>query len=608
MKLDIRTKLVLVSLGLIAISIVVLEVAVRRQIERDIYDSLRGDLFGRLDLIEHDAALHLADANPAAWNRWAEDFGRRSNLRVTIIRADGGVLGDSAVDASAVPDMENHRDRPEFAAALRGERGDSVRWSGTLQRRLFYAAIPVRAPDSGRIVAALRVAEPLDRLEFAIARFHRTLLLAAFLALGVAVVIATIAAQLMSRALRGITLAARRMSAGDLDARIRLSGDDEIGQLGRTLDGLAENLSQSLTELRGERDLLGRMLESMQEGVLVLDRDLRILLINRALREMLLLGADVVGRLPIETIRNAELQAVLDAAASQGKPASGEVEMAGLGQRRFMVHSTPLGGEPRGLVAVFVDVTEIRKLETMRKDFVANVSHELRTPIAAVRSAAETARRAIEKDPEAAIRFVDMIERNALRLQELVEDLLELSRIESKQFKPKSEPVNIVEQAEQVLALFREAGEKKHLTMSVVAPPEPPIAHADKRAVEQVLTNLIENAVKYCRESVSVTVRIAEREGMFRVSVEDTGPGIDPKHLPRLFERFYRADKGRSREMGGTGLGLSIVKHLVETMGGNVSVESAPGRGTTFSFTLPAFEASAQSPAQTTGEISAAVT
>ena len=457
-----------------------------------------------------------------------------------------------------------------------------------MKRRLFYAAIPVRSPDRQRLVAALRVAEPLDRLEIAVSRFHRNLLIAGLIALGVAVVMATVAAQLMSRALRGITLAARRMSSGDLGARIRLTGDDEIGQLGRTLDGLAENLSQSLAELRGERDLLGRMLESMQEGVLVLDRDLRILLINRALREMLLLGSDVVGRLPIETIRNAELQAVLDAAASQGKPASGEVEIAGLGQRRFMVHSTPLGGEPRGLVAVFVDVTEIRKLETMRKDFVANVSHELRTPIAAVRSAAETARRAIEKDPEAAIRFVDMIERNALRLQELVEDLLELSRIESKQFKPKSEPVNIVEQAEQVLALFREAGERKRLTMSLVAPAAPPIAHADKRAVEQVLTNLIENAVKYCRENVSVTVRIVEREGMFRVSVEDTGPGIDPKHLPRLFERFYRADKGRSRDMGGTGLGLSIVKHLVETMGGNVSVESAPGRGTTFSFTLPA--------------------
>jgi two-component system phosphate regulon sensor histidine kinase PhoR len=296
----------------------------------------------------------------------------------------------------------------------------------------------------------------------------------------------------------------------------------------------------------------------------------------------------VVGRLPIETIRNAELQAVLDSAASTGKPASGEVEMVGLGPRRFMVHSTPLGGEPRGLVAVFVDVTEIRKLETMRKDFVANVSHELRTPIAAVRSAAETARRAIEKDPEAAVRFVDMIERNALRLQELVEDLLELSRIESKQFRPQSELVNIADLADQVLALFREAGEKKHLSMRLVSSPSNPIARADRRAVEQILTNLIENAVKYCRDNVSVTVRIAEREGIFRVSVEDTGPGIEAKHLPRLFERFYRADKGRSRDMGGTGLGLSIVKHLVETMGGNVSVESTPGRGTTFSFTLPA--------------------
>ncbi|HEY4184737.1 MAG TPA: ATP-binding protein [Polyangia bacterium] len=588
MKLDIRAKLVLVSLGLIAVSILVLEVAVRRQLEHDIVDGIRDDLFGRLDLIEYQAAGRSIDLGPADWDHWADEFGRRSHLRVTVVRADGVVIGDSDVELPALAGLENHRDRPEIAAALRGQRGDAIRWSGTLRHRLFYAAVPVRSADGQGVVGAVRVAEPLGRLEGAVGRFHRALVIAAFLALSVSVVMATIAAQLMSRALRGITQAARRMSSGDLDVRIRLSGEDEIGALGRTLDGLAENLSQSLTALRGERDLLGRMLESMQEGVLVLDRNLRILLINRALREMLLLGSDLVGRLPIETIRNAELQAVLDSSASTGKSASGEVEMAGLGPRRFMVHSTPLGGEPRGLVAVFVDVTEIRRLETMRKDFVANVSHELRTPIAAVRSAAETARRAIEKDPEAAVRFVDMIERNALRLQDLVEDLLELSRIESKQFRPQSEAVNIAELAELVLAQFREAGEKKHLTMSLVTPPGPSIARADKRAVEQILTNLIENAVKYCRDNVSVTVRVVEREGIFRVSVEDTGPGIEPKHLPRLFERFYRADKGRSRDMGGTGLGLSIVKHLVETMGGNVSVESTPGKGTTFSFTLRA--------------------
>ena len=399
----------------------------------------------------------------------------------------------------------------------------------------------------------------------------------------------TVAAQLMSRALRGITQAARRMSAGDLDARIRLAGDDEIGELGQTLDGLAENLSQTLATLRGERDLFGRMLESMQEGVLVLDRDLRILLINRALREMLLLGGDVVGRLPIETIRNAELQAVLDGAASTGKPASGEVEMAGLGPRRFMVHSTPLGGEPRGLVAVFVDVTEIRKLETMRKDFVANVSHELRTPITAVRSAAETARRAVEKDPEAALRFLDMIERNALRLHELVEDLLELSRIESKQFRPQSEPVELAQVAEQVLGAVPRAGRTQEAASgghpldgggawrAATGGPSSRSSRTSSRTPSSIAAT-----------GVSVTVRIVERDAILRVSVEDTGPGIDPKHLPRLFERFYRADKGRSRDMGGTGLGLSIVKHLVEAMGGNVSVDSTPGKGTTFAFTLPA--------------------
>lgn len=587
MKLDIRTKLVLVSLALIAVSIIALEVIVRRQIENEIVSAVRADLFERLELIEREAEGRTAELSSGDWDGWADELGPRAHLRVTVIRPDGVVMGDSEVDRAALPSLENHRDRPEVAVAFGGGRGYSTRWSGTLRRRLIYVALPIRAAGTGAILAVVRVAEPLERLEQALSRFHRTLVVGALLALGLAIVMSTVAAQLMSRALRGITRAARRMSAGDLGARIRLGGDDEIGELGRTLDGLAENLSQTLDTLRGERDLFGRMLESMQEGVLVLDRDLRILLINRALREMLLLGADVVGRLPIETIRNAELQAILDKAASMGKPASGEVEIAGFGPRRFMVHATPLGGEPRGLVAVFVDVTEIRKLETMRKDFVANVSHELRTPITAVRSAAETTRRAIGKDPEAALRFVDMIERNALRLHELVEDLLELSRIESKQFRPQQEAVDLAQVAEQVLGIFREPAERKKLKLSLVPPAGRGVARGDRRAIEQIFTNLIENAVKYCREGVSVTVRIAERDALCRVSVEDTGPGIDPKHLPRLFERFYRADKGRSRDMGGTGLGLSIVKHLVEAMDGNVSVDSTPGKGTTFAFTLP---------------------
>jgi two-component system phosphate regulon sensor histidine kinase PhoR len=587
-KLDIRTKLVLVSLAILAVSIFVLEVYLRPVIEGEIVDAIKGDLFGRLALIQRDVEPGADTRGDKDWDALADEFGARTGCRVTFVRPDGQVVGDSELDAAGLQAALNHGDRPEIRAAMAGVPGFSTRVSSTVGRRLSYAALPLTV--AGRVVAVVRLAAPLERIDAAIGRLRRLLLLGAVLALAVAVMMSTVAAQLMSQALRDITQAARRMSAGDLGARTRIKGDDEVGELGRTLDGLAENLSQTLAALRGERDLFGRMLESMQEGVLVLDGDLRILLINPALREMLLLGADVVGRLPIETIRNADLQAVLDRAANHGARASGEVELSGLIPRRFMVHATSLGGEPRGLVVVFVDVTEIRRLESMRKDFVANVSHELRTPITAVRSAAETARRTVQKDPEAALRFVDMIERNACRLQELVEDLLELSRIESKQFRPQAESVDLLPAISHVLSLFRDPAERKKLRFEADVPADGAAARADKRGVEQVLTNLVENAVKYCPEGATILLRVRPKDNQWRVSVEDSGPGIEAKHLPRLFERFYRADKGRSRDMGGTGLGLSIVKHLVEAMEGHVGVESTPGKGTNFWFTIGKFE------------------
>jgi two-component system phosphate regulon sensor histidine kinase PhoR len=255
------------------------------------------------------------------------------------------------------------------------------------------------------------------------------------------------------------------------------------------------------------------------------------------------------------------------------------------------VHAKAMSGHPDGLLAVFVDVTDIRRLESLRKDFVANVSHELRTPIAAVASAAETLRRSALRDPGASVRFVEMIERNARRLHELVEDVLDLSHIESKEFKPRADAVDVAAAANQVLTLFRDRIEGKKLTASVAIPSGTPPVTADHRAVEQVLTNLVENAVKYCPEGSSITIRalLDESSGKVRVSVEDTGPGIEAKHLPRLFERFYRVDAGRARDMGGTGLGLSIVKHLIESMGGMIGVQSTLGKGSTFWFTLPRY-------------------
>jgi two-component system phosphate regulon sensor histidine kinase PhoR len=598
-KLDIRAKLFAVSLGLIAVSMIASELYLRPAIETDLTDRMRADLLARLSLVEH-AASSVRDMSPETWDALADTLGARAQGRVTFIASDGRVLGDSEVPLGALATLENHKNRPEVARALGGQPGSSMRWSATVKDRLMYAAVPLVFPDGTR--GAVRLAVPLAEVDASLRGLHRLLLAALGIALVVAVIMSSGAAQLLSSQLRRMTEVARRMSAGDLQVRARVAGRDEVAELGRALDHLASNLSATLGELRGERDLLERILQSMREGVLVLDDDRRILLVNPALRRTLLLGPAVEGKAPLEAIRNADLQEILDKAFSSNEPTSGEIEVGGLTRKRLLVHASPLpavenqGGGPNasgaaGLLAVFVDVTEIRRLETLRKDFVANVSHELRTPVTAVRSAVETLRHTLERDQTSSARFVDMIDRNAQRLGSLVEDLLDLSRIESQEYKPEIEALPLRPAAEQVVSLLRAKVDEKRQHLLLEIPADGFLLRADRRALEQVLTNLVDNAVKYCPAGASITLRarLVENgaEPRARVEVVDTGPGIEPRHQPRLFERFYRVDGGRSRDMGGTGLGLSIVKHLVEAMSGAVGVESSPGRGSLFWFTLP---------------------
>jgi len=586
-RLGVRSKLFFASLAVILLSLLAAEVYLRSTVEANLLGRIRGDLVERLDLVKGTIGELAADptAGQDQWTALAHRLGRPNSVRITFIRPDGVVMGDSDVDRAGLEHVENHRDRPEVLTALAGQPGSSMRWSATVGRRLMYVAIPVEVRGSIAMIA--RLAVPLTEIDDAVLGLRRILAFGALVAVGAALFLSFGAAHVMSRALRELTGAARRMSSGDLDVRTHIHGEDEVAQLGKALDALAESLSSTLSTMRAERDLLGRILESMQEGVLVMDAERRILLVNPSLREMLALSSEAVGRIAIEVIRNAELQRLLETAlVSQGLH-SGEIEIAGLKPRRALVHAKAMSGQPGGLLAVFVDVTDVRRLESLRKDFVANVSHELRTPIAAVASAAETLRRSALRDPEASVRFVDMIERNARRLHELVEDVLDLSHIESKEFKPRADAVDVGAVAAQVISVFRDRLDKKKQTASSVVVPGTPFATADHRAVEQVLTNLIENAVKYCPEGASITVRVSEEANKVRVAVEDTGPGIEAKHLPRLFERFYRVDAGRTRDMGGTGLGLSIVKHLIEAMGGLIGVQSTMGKGSTFWFTLP---------------------
>jgi two-component system, OmpR family, phosphate regulon sensor histidine kinase PhoR len=392
----------------------------------------------------------------------------------------------------------------------------------------------------------------------------------------------------VSRSLRHLTDAAGRMAAGDLEVRTHPTGRDEVAALGRALDKLADSLFRSLGEIRDERDLLDRILSGMQEGILLLDGTGAVELVNPSLREMLLLGADAVGRPLLEVVRHATLKDLLERSRQADETVTDEIEVGGLRPCRLLVHARKLAGAPAGLLVVFVDVTELRRLETIRRDFVANVSHELRTPIAAVRSAAETVRGAAASDPEATAHFLEMIDRNAERLQRLVEDLLDLSGIESREFKLNPESVALQPAIERSLQLFRDRAVTRGVKLVADLPAACPPARADRRALEQVLTNLVDNATKYCTEGATVTIRAARQGDVLRIAVADTGPGIEERHLARLFERFYRVDAGRSHELGGTGLGLSIVKHLVEAMAGTVTVESKVGVGSTFTITLPA--------------------
>jgi two-component system phosphate regulon sensor histidine kinase PhoR len=365
----------------------------------------------------------------------------------------------------------------------------------------------------------------------------------------------------------------------------------EIALLQGVRQQLSESHSASVDDLKRERDLLGSILETMQDGVLLLDAGDRVALVNPTLRAALLLPADVVGMPLTSALGRTELGKLVELVSqtrARREPLAEELVVGGLKPRRLAVRANPMRAPVGGLLLVFFDVTEIRRLETVRRDFVANVSHELRTPVASISSAAETLLGGALTDPTAAKQFVQMIERNSERLRHLVEDLLDLSRIESQEYKLEQEAIEVGAMVERSLSLLQQKAQRGRVRTDSEIPNDLPLARADQRALEQVLTNLVDNGIKYCPPGSRVVVKARpDGDALLRLTVEDSGPGIPEHDLPRIFERFYRVDPGRSREMGGTGLGLSIVKHLVEAMGGEVGVQSRVGVGSSFWFTLP---------------------
>lgn len=599
-----RLKLFLLALGLIGLSVLVAYGYASRRAEEEERRRIESDLVVRLELARHELeGRDLTRPVDVDWDRIADELGRAARARVSIISPTGRVLGDSMLGPEELATADDHRYRPEIQGALEGNVGSADRYSRTTRSRMLYVATPLKT--AGEVVGVVRLALPTTAIDETLSGLRRVLLVAAMLALVTSLLVAGVFVQLVSEPLSALTGAAKRMAAGDLEVRARTQGRGELAQLGDALDQLARSLSSSLADLRQERDRIAGILSSMAEGVLFLDEAGKVVLINPALRKMLLLSGDPVGRSLLEVVRHAELKEMVDA-AMDGDPdddedagdgsIQGEIRIGGLLPRQLLVRVQRLEGAARGVVGVFMDVTETRRLENLRKEFVANVSHELRTPVTSIRSATETLVGSADVAPEMRRRFLDIIDRNAARLHALVEDLLDLSRIESRQFSLTIGPLEPEQVLAHVVSLFEDRAARRQITLELDISAELPAVRADRRALEHVISNLVDNAVKYAGTGKRVALLARQEGDAIEFVVRDDGTGIEQRHLSRLFERFYRVDAGRSRDLGGTGLGLAIVKHLVESMQGKVRVESEVGRGTAFFVRLPAVPVSRRPP------------
>lgn len=581
-RFGIRTRIFVFTLGVLLAFVAVEYVYLSAQTRREVSQRIQDDLVRRALLVAHRVGIERRTPAPLPWDALTGELGALSAARVTLIGSDGVVLGDSSVPTDEVDQLENHAQRPEVIEALRGrEYAVSQRYSETIGLTMLYVAAPWREGTTQR--GAVRLSLPLTDVEAAIAELRRSATFAALAAVLVSLLVAMIAAQLGSRAVRGLTRIAERMSAGDLGVRSQARGSDEFATLGRTLDGLAANLSATLSELVAEKDRLDRVLSSMHEGVLLVNEQGRILLHNSAAMEMLFLGPGQMGKSLEEVLEQRELWSLVQRALN-GDSAWAELEISAPLPRMLLadVRRLPLSG---GALAVLMDVTEQRRLERVRQEFVANASHELRTPVAAILSAVETLQGAAKNDPEAASGFISMIARNAQRLRALVDDLLSLSLIESGKLEVSLTPVRLRPTVEAILNNFIEPARGKDIEL-VCLVPSALVVNASSRALEHVLGNLVDNAVKYCPNGSRIVVQATSEDNQVVLCVSDNGPGIPEKHWERIFERFYRVDAGRSRALGGTGLGLSIVRHWVEAMEGRIRVGRSEAGGTAFWVTL----------------------
>lgn len=545
------------------------------------------DLEVRAQLVGREITSLLTRGDHHYIDERCKQIGSFIHTRITVIAPGGVVLGDSQDDPQL---MDNHLSRPEVWVALRGERGVSIRYSDTLRQEMIYVAIPIQ--KEGKVLGVVRASLPITEIDKVLGNIHKKIFFAGGILILLAALVSLSLARWFTRPIEEMKKGAQRFAEGDFSRKLTIPPSEELGGLAAALNFMARQLDEKIRTVTTQRNELEAILSAMREGVVAVDAEERVLTLNEAAAS--LLGVDtaaVRGHAIQEAIRSAEIQRFFKGLLAEDEPATGEIFIPTPERRYLLLSGAPLrdgSGKKIGALIVFNDITRLRHLEDLRREFVANVSHELKTPITSIKGFVETILDKGLDDKQAAQRFLEIVAKQADLLNALIDDLLSLSKIEQ------DEEAGRIELRQEDLDRIIEAAIRDYQVKAqekgiriAISQAERISAKANHRLLQQAVGNLLDNAIKYSPRGGEVKVQTALGDKEIAISVIDHGCGISQEHLPRLFERFYRVDKGRSKELGGTGLGLAIVKHIAQAHGGRVAVQSTLGKGSTFTIYLP---------------------